>query len=84
MWKSLLTPHNVFVFLVLLVLGVGWLIGRLDTSIAVPLITSIGGIGVGASVLSSGVNIGLPLTAPDPTPAPAPSEQVVHVQAVAA
>ena len=62
MWKQLFDPHNIFVMLVLGVLSAGWLIGRLDTSIAVPIMLMISGIGVGASVFSNGAGFGVPLT----------------------
>lgn len=81
MAKQLLTPHNIFVFIVLLVFSAAWLLGRLDTAIAVPLIGSIGGIGVGASVFGSGLTAGVPLMTSAPAQ-PAPSE-IVHVQAPA-
>lgn len=77
MFKPLLDPHNILVFLIIIFLGVGWLIGRLDTGIVLPVMLSVGGIGVGASVFSTGLSTGVPLTSTAKA-APAASEQVVH------
>lgn len=59
--KQLLDPHFIAVVLFMLIIGVGWFLGRVTTETALPLLALAAGIGVGANALRQGVNLGVPL-----------------------
>ena len=59
--KQLLDPHFISTVLFMLVVSIGWFIKLVPTETALPLLAISAGIGVGASALRQGVNLGVPL-----------------------
>lgn len=67
--SQLFTGHNVLVFLLTCILGAGWLTGKISSDVAIPILLGLTGLGTGASVMLTGVNAGVPLSADTPAPA---------------
>ena len=63
MLKSLLSEHFVLSMAALLIVGIGWLVGRVGTETALPIVVMLAGVNVGISAFARGVNQGVPLTA---------------------
>lgn len=61
MLKNLLSEHFILSMAALVVISLGWLLGRMATETALPIIVMLAGVNVGISAYQRGVNQGVPL-----------------------